>query len=163
MTEEKQSNYLIYLQNYLLLTNTKIKCKHYPVAFLYPDHPFSIEHQNGAVQIILKDKTSALVRSILSVWSDTDSTAVVKLDDLDRRSMSAIQQTPGVCGGNARIRNTRIPVWTIISFTKQGAADDEILRNYPWLTPDDLKAASSYYEQHQDEIDQVILAQDNDE
>lgn len=162
MTEEKQSNYLIYLQNYLLLTNTKIKYKHYPIASLSPDHPFSIEHQNGCVQIILKDKTSALVRSILSVWSDTDSTAVVKLDDLDRR-MSAIQQTPGVCGGNARIRNTRIPVWTIISFLKLGASEDEIRRNYPILSPEDIKAASSYYEQHQDEIDQVILAQDNEE
>lgn len=162
MTEEKQSNYLHYFQNYLLLTNTKIKYKYYPIASLSPDHPFSIEHQNGCVQIILKDKTSALVRSILSVWSDTDSTAVVKLDDLDRR-MSAIQQTPGVCGGNARIRNTRIPVWTIISFLKLGASEDEIRRNYPILDPEDIKAASSYYEQHQDEIDQVILAQDNDE
>ncbi|NES22447.1 MAG: DUF433 domain-containing protein [Symploca sp. SIO3E6] len=26
-----------------------------------------------------------------------------------------IQKTPGVCGGNARIRNTRIAVWTLIS------------------------------------------------
>jgi Protein of unknown function (DUF433) len=26
-----------------------------------------------------------------------------------------IQKTAGVCGGYARIRNTRIPVWTIIS------------------------------------------------
>jgi type III restriction enzyme len=77
--------------------------------------------------------------------------------------MSAIQQTPGVCGGNARIRNTRIPVWTIISFLKLGASEDEIRRNYPILSPEDIKAASSYYEQHQDEIDQVILAQDNEE
>ncbi len=27
-----------------------------------------------------------------------------------------IQKTMGVCGGQARIRNTRIPVWTVISF-----------------------------------------------
>ncbi|AFZ08639.1 protein of unknown function DUF433 [Oscillatoria nigro-viridis PCC 7112] len=76
---------------------------------------------------------------------------------------STIQKTPGVCGGNARIRNTRIPVWTIISFYKLGASDDEILRNYPGLTPEDLKVVLSYYEQHQYEIDRVILAQDDDD
>jgi hypothetical protein len=26
-----------------------------------------------------------------------------------------IQMTPGVCGGQARIRNTRIPLWTLIA------------------------------------------------
>jgi type III restriction enzyme len=77
--------------------------------------------------------------------------------------MSTIQKTPGVCGGNARIRNTRIPVWTIISFSKQGAPDDEILRNYPGLTPEDLKVASLYYEQHQNEIDRVIAALDEED
>ena len=78
-------------------------------------------------------------------------------------NLSTIQKTPGVCGGNARIRNTRIPVWTIISFYKLGASDDEILRNYPGLTPEDLKVVWSYYEQHQYEIDQVIIAQDDDD
>lgn len=77
-------------------------------------------------------------------------------------NISTIQKTPGVCGGNARIRNTRIPVWTIISFYKLGASDEEILRNYPGLNPADLRLASSYYEQHQTEIDRVIAAQDDD-
>jgi type III restriction enzyme len=27
-----------------------------------------------------------------------------------------IQKTPGICGGNARIRDTRIAVWTLVSF-----------------------------------------------
>lgn len=78
-------------------------------------------------------------------------------------NISTIQKTAGVCGGNARIRNTRIPVWTIVSFYKLGASDEEILRNYPGLTPADLRLASSYYEQHQDEIDRVIAAQDDDD
>lgn len=74
---------------------------------------------------------------------------------------STIQKIPGVCGGNARIRNTRIPVWTIIAFYKLGASDAEILRNYPGLTPEDLKVAVSYYEQHQYEIERAIAAQDD--
>ncbi|MBH8567071.1 DUF433 domain-containing protein [Nostoc sp. CENA67] len=67
-----------------------------------------------------------------------------------------IQKTPGVCGGNARIRDTRIPVWTLVSFRQQGASEEELLRNYPVLTPEDLKIAWSYYEEHAQEIDRVI-------
>ncbi|MBD2681128.1 MULTISPECIES: DUF433 domain-containing protein [Nostoc] len=67
-----------------------------------------------------------------------------------------IQKTPRVCGGNARIRDTRIAVWTLVSFRQQGASEEELLRNYPALTPEDLKAAWLYYEEHPEEIDQVI-------
>ncbi|MDV3353046.1 DUF433 domain-containing protein [Leptothoe sp. LEGE 181152] len=67
-----------------------------------------------------------------------------------------IQQTPGVCGGQARIRNTRIPVWTLVSFHKQGADTEELLRNYPSLIPADLDAAWAYYQENQNEIDQII-------
>lgn len=85
---------------------------------------------------------------------------------LSRQTQSTelpIQKTPEVCGGNARIRNTRIPVWTIISFYQLGASDEEILRNYPGLTVEDLREAVSYYEQNQAEIDQVIEAQDDED
>ena len=67
-----------------------------------------------------------------------------------------IQKTPGICGGNARIRDTRIPVWTLVSFQKQNASDEELLRNYPALTKEDLIAAWSYYKENTQEIDQVI-------
>jgi type III restriction enzyme len=73
-----------------------------------------------------------------------------------------IQKTPGVCGGNARIRDTRIPVWTLVSFRQQGASDEELLRNYLGLNPQDLEAAWSYYTQYPEEIDQVI-ADENDQ
>jgi len=72
-----------------------------------------------------------------------------------------IQKTSGVCGGNARIRDTRIPVWTLVSFRQQGASDEELLRNYPGLKQQDLEAAWSYYAQYPEEINQVI-ADEND-
>lgn len=72
-----------------------------------------------------------------------------------------IQKILGVCGGNARIRDTRIPVWTLVSFHQQGACDEELFRNYPGLNQQDLEAAWSYYAQHPEEIDQVI-ADEND-
>ncbi len=64
-----------------------------------------------------------------------------------------IQKTIGVCGGHARVRNTRIPVWTIISLQQQGADTPELLRNFPSLTPDDLSNVQSYYSSsHREEI-----------
>lgn len=67
-----------------------------------------------------------------------------------------IQANPGVCGGNARIRDTRIAVWTLVSFRQQGASEAELLRNYPALTLEDLEAAWSYYEEYPQEIDRII-------
>ena len=71
-------------------------------------------------------------------------------------TLRSIQKTEGVCGGQARIRNTRIPVWTIISLQHQGADDSELLENYPSLTPFDLVAVRNYYSVHQQEIDGII-------
>ncbi len=68
-----------------------------------------------------------------------------------------IQMTVGVCGGHPRIRNTRIPVWTLVAFRQQGADDLELLRNYPTLTTDDLTDAWAYYEQHRSEVDRAII------
>lgn len=67
-----------------------------------------------------------------------------------------IQKTSGVCGANARIRDTRILVWTLVSFHQQGASQEELLRNYPGLNQQDLDAAWSYYAQHPQEINQII-------
>jgi len=67
-----------------------------------------------------------------------------------------ITKTTGVCGGNARIRNTRIAVWTIISFQKQGVNDEELLNNYPSLTTEDLKEVWVYYNNNKTEIDNII-------
>ena len=76
---------------------------------------------------------------------------------------TVIQHTPGVCGGNACIRHTRIPVWTLVSLRSQGATDSELLEDYPSLIQTDLEAAWIYYQHHQDEIDQAIAIQDNED
>ena len=47
------------------------------------------------------------------------------------KSDKVIQRTPGISGGQACIRNTRIPVWTLVSLLQQGATEQELLRNYP--------------------------------
>ncbi len=72
----------------------------------------------------------------------------------------SVQKTDGVCGGHARIRNTRIAIWTLISLQHQGANDAELLRNFPGLTPFDLSVARAYYAHHTTEIDSAISDED---
>ena len=72
-----------------------------------------------------------------------------------------IQKTPGVCGGRACVGNTRIPVWTLIGFFRQGATDAEVMRAYPTLIADHLDLVRKYYETHRTEIDRDIREQDS--
>ena len=45
------------------------------------------------------------------------------------KNQSWVQKTPGVCGGRACIRNTRITVWGVVNSRRLGAADEQILEN----------------------------------
>jgi uncharacterized protein (DUF433 family) len=76
--------------------------------------------------------------------------------ELIMQTTEAIQKTPGVSGGHACVRNTRIPVWTLVSFRQQGSTEQELLDNYPGLTLDDLTAVWGYYYNHKLEIDRII-------
>lgn len=69
-----------------------------------------------------------------------------------------VKKTPGVAGGHACIRNTRIAVWTLISLAQQGMDDQGLIKNFPGLTPFDLLAARGYYQTHQAEIDPLIAS-----
>jgi uncharacterized protein (DUF433 family) len=72
----------------------------------------------------------------------------------------AIQKTPGVCGGQARVRDTRIPVWILVLNRKCGEPDASVLRSYPTLTQTDLDAAWDYYQHNPVEIEQSIWLND---
>jgi uncharacterized protein (DUF433 family) len=74
----------------------------------------------------------------------------------DIKKKSWVQKTPGVVGGDACIRNTRISVWGLVLSRKLGTSDEQMLENIVGLTPDDLEAAWDYYHQHRDEIDEAI-------
>jgi uncharacterized protein (DUF433 family) len=70
--------------------------------------------------------------------------------------MSGIQKNPGVCGGEACIRNTRHTVASLVQWRKLGLSDTRILEHHPDLSEADLEAAWSYYHQHIEEIEQAI-------
>ena len=69
---------------------------------------------------------------------------------------SWIQTSPGVCGGEPCVRNTRHTVSGLVEWKQQGLTDARILEHHPDLTPADLDAAWAYYATHREEIDQAI-------
>ena len=68
-----------------------------------------------------------------------------------------ITKTPGVCGGDACIAGTRIPVWLVTKAMKSGA---DIGAIFPTLTTDDFFEAGFYYATNTDEIDAAIAEND---
>lgn len=69
-----------------------------------------------------------------------------------------IRHTPGVCGGEACIRMTRIAVWMLEEARRTGASDADLLADYPDLAQEDLKAAWQYVSTHGEEIENAIRA-----
>ena len=67
-----------------------------------------------------------------------------------------ISKRPDRCGGDACIRDLRIPVWAVVNYHRLGAADAEILQAYPSLRSSDLAAAYDYADTHRDEIEAAI-------
>ena len=69
---------------------------------------------------------------------------------------SWISKTPDRCGGDAFIRDHRIPVWVLVNYRRLAGGEADILRAYPALTPADLQAAWDYYTANPEEIDGAI-------
>ncbi|WP_193196046.1 DUF433 domain-containing protein [Nostoc sp. MG11] len=67
-----------------------------------------------------------------------------------------ITKTPGVCGGDACIANTRIPVWSLVNDRRLGMSDARILEAFPHLTAADLVNAWAYADANLEEIEQAI-------
>jgi uncharacterized protein (DUF433 family) len=55
-----------------------------------------------------------------------------------------ITTNPQVCHGKPCIRGTRIMVSVILDNLAEGLTADEIVRDYPPLTPEDVRAALAY-------------------
>jgi uncharacterized protein (DUF433 family) len=69
-----------------------------------------------------------------------------------------VESRPGVCGGEACIVRTRIPVWVLEQARRLGTSEEALLRAYPPLRAEDLADAWAYVRSHRDEIEQQIAA-----
>jgi uncharacterized protein (DUF433 family) len=63
---------------------------------------------------------------------------------MDKQLWHRISVEPKVMVGKPVIRGTRIPVETIVRMLAQGISEDDILREYPRLQPEDIRAALAY-------------------
>jgi uncharacterized protein (DUF433 family) len=69
---------------------------------------------------------------------------------------SWIQRSPGVCGGEACIRDTRHTVAGLVEWRRMGLSHERILEHHSDLTEADLEVAWSYYQEHTEEIARAI-------
>lgn len=67
-----------------------------------------------------------------------------------------IVHRPGVVGGDATINGTRIAVWHLVVAARYTPAMDDLLTDYPSLTPELIQEAFAYYAAYSDEINQAI-------
>src|SRR5439155_23398095 len=58
--------------------------------------------------------------------------------------LERITVEPGKCGGRPCIRGLRIRVTDILGMLAEGVPHEEILRDFPYLEPDDIMAALAY-------------------
>jgi uncharacterized protein (DUF433 family) len=101
--------------------------------------------------------TQELKQQILSL-SLEERDEIVRLIREQGNVWTGINKTPGVVGGDACIRNMRIPVWSLVEYRQMGASDSRILEAYPQLTANDLANAWAYAEAFPDEIAEAITA-----
>ncbi|MHA1448634.1 MAG: DUF433 domain-containing protein [Candidatus Hodarchaeales archaeon] len=75
---------------------------------------------------------------------------------------SRIEINPRVLGGKPVIKGTRIPVYIILQMLRDGATFDEILKGYPRIEKDDIKAVLEYalYLVTYDGEDEIGLSQE---
>jgi uncharacterized protein (DUF433 family) len=71
-------------------------------------------------------------------------------------AVPGIESDPEVCGGDACIVRTRVPVWLLEQARRLGTSEAELLRSYPTLRAEDLANAWSYVRGHRAEIDGQI-------
>jgi uncharacterized protein (DUF433 family) len=94
---------------------------------------------------------------LLSEMSQAEKAQVLQLVVRDLgEDFPGIESTPDVCGGEARIVRTRIPVWVIEQARRLGTSEAEILRSFPTLRVSDIINALAYAISHQEEIDRNI-------
>jgi uncharacterized protein (DUF433 family) len=59
-------------------------------------------------------------------------------------AIDRITINPDVCNGKPVIRNLRITVDTVLDYLSAGESQEEILRQYPMLEPDDILACLAF-------------------
>jgi uncharacterized protein (DUF433 family)/superfamily II DNA or RNA helicase len=90
-----------------------------------------------------------------------DGKALVRKSEPDKLNesvsvMTGIEKTPKICGGDACISQSRVPVWSLVRARQLGFTDESLLEQYPTLCRADLDAAWKYADTFPSEIESAI-------
>ena len=78
------------------------------------------------------------------------------------KNWRGITKTLGVCGGDACIAGTRIPIWVLVNARNLGISESQLLYDYPTLTATDLANAWVYANVNSEEIETAIAENEED-
>ena len=67
--------------------------------------------------------------------------------------LQRITRDPAVMGGRPCIRGMRVTVGAIVGLLAAGRTEEEILHAYPYLEPEDIRAALSYAAWRTEEVE----------
>ena len=97
---------------------------------------------------------NALRRFLVDGHGRSGPNALARICVLKEDYAGAVQPRPGeagrisidqaICGGRPHIRGTRVRVSDILSMLAEGASQQQVLVDYPYLSADDLKAALAF-------------------
>jgi uncharacterized protein (DUF433 family) len=93
---------------------------------------------------------------LLSLTADEKAQVISFLAESLGNTWRGIEKTAEVCGGDACIANTRIPVWGLVNARRLGYSEADLLNSYPTLTAADLVNAWIYAAVHSEEIETAI-------
>jgi len=102
-----------------------------------------------------------LEAELLALTPDEKAQAIQMLAQSLGNSWRGIEKTPGVCGGDACISGTRIPIWVLANARNLGISEAQLLKDYPTLSATDLANAWVYATAYPEEI--VIAIRENEE
>ena len=100
------------------------------------------------------------VRKLIAELSATEKAQAMRWLADGGYELPGVERTRGVCGGEACVLRTRIPVWVLVRARQLGASESDLLDAYPSLRAEDLGNAWAYYEGHRREIDRVVEEND---
>ena len=67
--------------------------------------------------------------------------------------LKRITRDPAIMGGRPCIRGMRVTVGTVVGLLAASRTHEEILEAYPYLEPDDIRAALSYAAWRTEEVE----------
>jgi uncharacterized protein (DUF433 family) len=119
-----------------------------------------IQHFRARLEPSSQSSEDPLRQDFLSLSPGNEWSVTQLLIQVIEGQSRGIAKVPGVMGGEACLRGTRIPVWLLVSYRNQGMTDGDILKGYPDLSAADLCCVWAYANAYGDEIAAAIHDQD---